>query len=127
MKNYEQSISDVYYSLNIIIIIIITLIFVIIIIPIIIIIALFKYHYLAVLMAQFATTGIGYAISCIFNPRNSQMAAVVVVLISSLLSGTAFRICDSFTRDSGPEPCTNRYSVNVPCKKHTLSQNNPGS
>ena len=41
-------------------------------------------------MAQFATTGIGYAISCIFNPRNSQMAAVVIVLISSMLSGETF-------------------------------------
>ena len=41
-------------------------------------------------MAQFATTGIGYTISCIFNPRNSQMAAVVIVLISSLLSGKTF-------------------------------------
>ncbi|XP_065072396.1 uncharacterized protein LOC135696807 [Rhopilema esculentum] len=55
--------------------------------------ALFKYHYGAVLLAQFATTGIGYAISCIFNPRNSQMAAVVVVLISSLLSGSMPDLC----------------------------------
>eukprot|EP00794_Sanderia_malayensis_P016837 gene16838-18536_t len=56
--------------------------------------ALFEYHYGAVFMAQFATTGIGYAISCIFNPRNSQMAAVVVVLISSLLSGSMPDLCE---------------------------------
>jgi len=55
--------------------------------------ALFKHHYLAVLMAQFATSGIGYAISCIFNPRSSQMAAVVVVLISSMLAGSMPTLC----------------------------------
>ena len=54
--------------------------------------ALFKYHCIAVLMAQFATTGIGYTISCICNPRHSQMAAVVIVLISTLLSGMSLFI-----------------------------------
>ena len=70
-------------------------------------------------MAQFATTGVGYAISCIFNPRNSQMAAVVVVLISSLLAGTLLTVSWGLGMTSPYHLCTdvcsslviNMYSV----------------
>ena len=47
----------------------------------------FRFHYVATLGAQFACTGVGYCISAIFNPKNSQMASVTYALICSLVSG----------------------------------------
>lgn len=46
-----------------------------------------KWHYAAALAAQFSCTGTGYAISTLFNPKNSQMASVTLTLIFSLVSG----------------------------------------
>ncbi|XP_048580438.1 putative white-brown complex homolog protein 30 [Nematostella vectensis] len=51
------------------------------------------YHYIATLAAQFACTGMGYAISTLFNPKNSQMASVTFALISSLVSGLSPSLC----------------------------------
>ena len=49
--------------------------------------AYFSAHYTAVFCAQLCCSGIGYAISTIFNPKSSQMASVVVVLVMAMLSG----------------------------------------
>lgn len=49
----------------------------------------FADHYSIVFLTVFATSGMGYFISCVLNPKNSQMAAVVFVLISSMLSGSS--------------------------------------
>jgi hypothetical protein len=46
-------------------------------------------HYTVVLMTMWATSGLGYLISMIFQPRNAQMAAVVVGLISTMVSGSS--------------------------------------
>ncbi len=51
------------------------------------ILAYFSAHYAAVFCAQLCCSGIGYAISTIFNPKSSQMASVVVVLVMAMLSG----------------------------------------
>ncbi|XP_046846445.1 ABC transporter G family member 28-like isoform X3 [Xenia sp. Carnegie-2017] len=50
-------------------------------------------HYIAVFCAQFCCSGIGYAISTIFNPKSSQMASVVVVLVMAMLSGFSPTLC----------------------------------
>jgi hypothetical protein len=49
--------------------------------------AYFSAHYTAVFCAQLCCSGIGYAISTIFNPKSSQMASVVVVLVMAMVSG----------------------------------------
>ncbi|CAB3987012.1 ABC transporter, ATPbinding domain containing [Paramuricea clavata] len=53
----------------------------------------FSAHYAAVFCAQLCCSGIGYAISTIFNPKSSQMASVVVVLIMAMLSGASPTLC----------------------------------
>lgn len=53
----------------------------------------FRFHYAATLGAQFACTGVGYCISAIFNPKNSQMASVTFALICSLVSGSSPTLC----------------------------------
>ncbi|KAL9979697.1 hypothetical protein ACROYT_G017399 [Oculina patagonica] len=53
----------------------------------------FRHHYFATLGAQFACTGVGYCISAIFSPKNSQMASVTFGLISSLVSGSSPTLC----------------------------------
>ncbi|XP_031574041.1 ABC transporter G family member 28-like [Actinia tenebrosa] len=52
------------------------------------------YHYVATLAAEFSCTGTGYAISTLFNPKNSQMASVTLTLIFSLVSGLSPSLCD---------------------------------
>ncbi|KAK3702963.1 hypothetical protein QZH41_012414, partial [Actinostola sp. cb2023] len=52
------------------------------------------FHYMAVLGAQFACTGTGYAVSTLFNPKNSQMASVTFTLILSLVSGLSPTLCE---------------------------------
>eukprot|EP00794_Sanderia_malayensis_P016777 gene16777-18472_t len=52
-----------------------------------------KEHYMVTLATWFAVSGMGYCISCIFNPRNAQMATVLFILISSLLAGSSPTIC----------------------------------
>ena len=51
------------------------------------ILAYFSAHYTAVFCAQLCCSGLGYAISTIFNPKSSQMASVVVILVMTMLSG----------------------------------------
>lgn len=55
--------------------------------------AYFSDYYLVVLMAVWASHGMGYAVSTIFNQRSSQMATVVLVLISAMLSGSQPSLC----------------------------------
>lgn len=43
--------------------------------------------YLAVLGLQFASTGSGYMLSTIFNPKSSQVAAVVFAFINAVMAG----------------------------------------
>ncbi|XP_065051308.1 uncharacterized protein LOC135680985 [Rhopilema esculentum] len=50
-------------------------------------------HYLVSLAAWFGVSGFGYLISCVFNPRNAQMATVLFILVSSLLSGSSPTLC----------------------------------
>ena len=44
-------------------------------------------RYALVVSAVFATSGLGYMVSMLFQPGSYQMAAAVVVLISSMLDG----------------------------------------
>ncbi|XP_028413508.1 ABC transporter G family member 28-like [Dendronephthya gigantea] len=53
----------------------------------------FSSHYTAVFCAQLCCSGIGYAVSTIFNPKSSQMASVVVVLVMAMLSGFSPTLC----------------------------------
>ncbi|PFX16850.1 putative white-brown complex homolog protein 30 [Stylophora pistillata] len=55
--------------------------------------AKFTFHYTATLGVQFACTGVGYCISVIFSPKNSQMASVTFALISSLVAGSSPTLC----------------------------------
>lgn len=62
----------------------------------------FRFHYLATLGVQFACTGVGYCISAIFSPKNSQMAAVTFALICSLVSGSSPTLCKMAGNAIGP-------------------------
>ncbi|XP_028413905.1 ABC transporter G family member 24-like [Dendronephthya gigantea] len=53
----------------------------------------FSAHYAGVFCAQLCCSGIGYAISTIFNPKSSQMASVVVVLVMAMVSGSSPTLC----------------------------------
>ncbi|CAB4016980.1 white-brown complex homolog 30, partial [Paramuricea clavata] len=53
----------------------------------------FSAHYTAVFCAQLCCSGLGYAISTIFNPKSSQMASVVVILVMAMLSGFSPTLC----------------------------------
>lgn len=55
--------------------------------------AYFLDYYVGILMLVWATHGFGYLISTVFNHRSSQMATVVVVLVSALLSGAQPYLC----------------------------------
>ena len=53
----------------------------------------FSDYYLIVLMTYWCTYGYGYLLSTIFHPNNSKMAAVVVGLIASTLTGSNPTLC----------------------------------
>ena len=43
--------------------------------------------------AWFYLSGLGYVMSLMMTPRNSQMAAIITVVIMALLSGKSLRVC----------------------------------
>lgn len=53
----------------------------------VIFLAPFSSHYFVFLCSWFCLSGLGYVLSLIMTPRNSQMAAIVTVVIMALLSG----------------------------------------
>lgn len=55
--------------------------------------AFFRDYYIAVLMLVWASHGLGYLISTVFNQKSSQMATVVLVLVSAMLSGAQPSLC----------------------------------
>lgn len=64
--------------------------------------AKFISHYIATLGVQLACTGVGYCISAIFSPKNSQMASVTFALISSLVAGSSPTLCKMAQSTLGP-------------------------
>lgn len=55
--------------------------------------SLFKDWYLVVLATVWTTHGLGYAISTMFSQRSAQLASVVFVLISCMMSGATPTLC----------------------------------
>ncbi|XP_046860536.1 putative white-brown complex homolog protein 30 [Xenia sp. Carnegie-2017] len=53
----------------------------------------FSSHYFVFLCSWFCLSGLGYVLSLIMTPRNSQMAAIVTVVIMALLSGGSPELC----------------------------------
>ena len=47
----------------------------------------FGLHYAVFLCAWYYLSGLGYVMSLMMTPRNSQMAAIVTVVIMALMSG----------------------------------------
>eukprot|EP00117_Sycon_ciliatum_P010805 scpid33528/ scgid12552/ ABC transporter G family member 24; Probable white-brown complex homolog protein 25 len=64
--------------------------------------ALFRDYYTAILMLVWASHGLGYLISTIFNSRSSQMATVVLVLVSAMMSGAQPSLCKMKKQALGP-------------------------